>query len=80
MSHINQPIIIITLSALMLTACSSTPYQYWHKEGASAQITKDTLGYCRHDVGANDLSSEKANKLVAYCMKSKGFILKTGYR
>lgn len=80
MTHINQPMIIMTLSILMLAACSSSPYQYWHKEGVSTKKMQDTLGHCCYDVGANDLSKEKANKLVAYCMQSKGFTLKTGYR
>ena len=84
MAHTNYIAIISVLSTLIFTACTPAPtlvtYRYWHKEGVSTKQTQDTLGHCSYDVGANDLSSEKANKLVSYCMKSKGFILKTGQR
>lgn len=67
--------------ALILSACSSSkPYEYWHKEGESVADTKEEVSHCRVDVGAKDLSQEKAKKLIAYCMKSKGYTLEKGYR
>lgn len=74
-------IVFISAIATLLTACASPePYYYWYKEGKTQQQTSDQLGFCRVDVGAQDLSKEKANKLVSYCMKSSGYTLKTGYR
>lgn len=73
----------ITAVLLAISACAThqpRPYQYWAKEGVSKQAAKDQLGYCRHDVGANHLEKAQANKLVSYCMRSKGYTLMTGYR
>lgn len=56
------------------------PYLYWGKEGVSAQAARDQLGYCRHDVGAAHLAQEQAQKLINYCMRSKGYTIMTGYR
>ena len=67
----------------MLSACGTAaprPYQYWGKEGVSLQERQDQLGYCRHEVGANHLEKAQANKLIGFCMKSKGYSLMTGYR
>lgn len=75
---------LIIATALTLAACAAPyqpqPYKYWGKEGVSAQTARDQLGYCRQDVGASHLEREQANKLVAYCMKSKGYTQMTGYR
>ena len=68
---------------LLLTACETyppRPYSYWAKEGVSRQAAQDQLGYCRHDTRATDLSPEHAKKLVGYCMKSKGYEIRTEYR
>lgn len=74
-------IIFISAITTLLAACASpTPYQYWHKEGKTRQQANDQLGFCRIDVGAQDLSKDKANKLISYCMKSNGYTIKTGYR
>ena len=68
MTHTNYIAIISVLSTLIFTACTPAPtlvtYRYWHKEGVSTKQTQDTLGHCRYDVGANDLSSEKANPIA----------------
>lgn len=69
------------MTALLLSACASPEaYYYWHKENVNQQKTKQVLSFCREDVGADNLSTEQAKKMVSYCMRSKGFTLKTGYR
>ena len=55
-------------------------YRYWGKEGVSRQAAKDQLGFCRHEVRASDLSQAQAAKLIGYCMRSKGYVVMTGYR
>ena len=77
-------IILIAVSVAALAACAA-PYQpqlhrYWEKEGVSKQEAKDQLGYCRSDVGANHLEKTQAQKLVSYCMKSKGYEIMEEYR
>lgn len=68
----------LTLTLGLVTACSSYVQQpSWYKEGASKQLTTDQLGYCRKDVGAESLPTEQAERLVAYCMKSEGYVFKT---
>jgi hypothetical protein len=79
-------ILFLLTTAILVSACASEPVRYeykeWRKDGVSAQARNDQLGYCRHDVQANDLSAEKADRLVAYCMKSNGYEQATvvGYR
>lgn len=69
------------MTALLLSACASPkPYSYWHKEETSKEKTNQVLNFCKEDVGADMLSDEQAKKMVSYCMRSKGFTLKTGYR
>ncbi|UOP05449.1 hypothetical protein [Conchiformibius kuhniae] len=63
-----------------LAACASEPYYFWEKQGVSQAKTRDVLGFCRQDVGADRLAKAQAEKLVGYCMRSKGFVLKQGYR
>lgn len=80
--------VLCATAVLAISACGSydapryqpQPYKYWAKEGVSSQAAKDQLGYCRHDVGANHLEKAQADKLVSYCMRSKGYTLMTGYR
>ncbi|WP_373752508.1 hypothetical protein [Neisseria weixii] len=73
--------VYLAAAALLFSGCAAPqPYKYWGKEGVSAQAAKDQLGYCRHDVGANHLEKTQANKLVAYCMRAKGYTVMTGYR
>ena len=68
----------LTLALGLISACSSYVQQpSWYKEGASQQLTIDQLGYCRKDVGAEGLPAEQAERLIAYCMKSEGYIFHT---
>ena len=62
------------------TLISLNPTVIRGKEGISKQEAKDQLGYCRSDVGANHLEKTQAQKLVSYCMKSKGYEIMEEYR
>ncbi|WP_373746989.1 hypothetical protein [Neisseria dentiae] len=84
-------IILSVLFAVALAACAAPQpqpqpqrqlqaYRYWGKEGVSRQAAKDQLGFCRHEVRASELPREEAAKLVGYCMRSKGYVVMTGYR
>lgn len=85
-------IILSVLSAVALVSACAAPqpqpqpqrqlqaYRYWGKEGVSQQAAKDQLGFCRHEVRASELSREQAAKLISYCMRSKGYVVMTGYR
>ncbi|ULJ62032.1 hypothetical protein MIS46_08570 [Wielerella bovis] len=45
-----------TLAATILTslaACSSTPYNYWHKPNVTQAQTTQVLHFCKEDVGAD---------------------------
>lgn len=78
MKNFNK-LFVITITAFTLSACSSTPKSYttWYKEGATKQSVKDKVGHCRVEVGAENLSQQKAKQLVSYCMKSEGYRLET---
>lgn len=67
-------------SVLLLAAYAFKPDDFWFQQGVSEAEVRDVLVFCRQDVGAERLSKEYVEKMVAYCMKSKGFILKQGYR
>lgn len=75
-------LIIGTLIFSLITACASVPrtYTYWAKEGASKQVVKDKIGHCRIEVGADKLSETQAKKMLSYCMKADGYLLKTERR
>ncbi len=56
------------------------PYEYWHKEGATKRSINDKIGHCRIEIDAQNLSEERADKLVSYCMQSDNYHLMKGWR
>ena len=69
--------LIFLATALLMSACAQAPKPHaethWMKEGVSKQAMQDQLGYCRHDVEANDKPKDQADRLIGYCMRSNGY-------
>ncbi len=66
-----------------MTGCSSTPkkhpYQYWAKEGMTAEEVQLSKNKCRKETGAEFSNKDVARKNMYNCMRVRGYHLKTGY-
>ena len=62
-------------TALLLSACSSTPNSEYIKEGASEAQRTDALSECQYQVKLNKIEEEQQVELINLCMQGKGFRL-----
>lgn len=62
-------------TALLLSACSSTPNSEYMKEGASEAQRTDALSECQYQVKLNKIEEEQQAELINLCMQGKGFRL-----
>ncbi|MDM5094984.1 hypothetical protein [Aeromonas rivipollensis] len=67
--------LILLVTIMVLSACSSTPSSEYTKAGASEAQRTDALSECQYQVKLNKIEDEEQAELINLCMQGKGFRL-----
>ncbi|WNL39248.1 hypothetical protein RN347_01455 [Halomonas sp. PAMB 3264] len=61
---------------IILSGCATPSKPHWYKEGVDKEITRSALAECRYEIGMRDLSAQKEQEMLRYCMERNGFRLR----
>lgn len=68
--------ILLTVFALLVSACAAPAKYDYAKEGASEHQRTDALSECRYHIRLNKTPATEEAELLRLCMQGKGFRLK----
>ena len=68
--------ILLSICAVLVTACAAPARYDYVKEGASEYQRTDALSECRYQIRLNKTPATEEAELLKLCMQGKGYRLK----